>query len=95
MIAPVTCATRQVGIRLGASIGAPGPHGLNVRKPPVVHRRLTAIAPRTPRIVTTRTPLSDEAGWRIKTRFLKKGKKKNSIAYTTKLKVNIELDLED
>ncbi|MFN5524560.1 alpha/beta fold hydrolase [Bradyrhizobium sp.] len=31
---------------------------------PLVHWRLTAIAPRTPRIVTTRTSLFDEAGWR-------------------------------
>ncbi|MGJ5096439.1 hypothetical protein ACQR18_30480, partial [Bradyrhizobium oligotrophicum] len=41
LIAPVTCATRQVGIRLGASIGAPGPHGLNVRELPIVQRNST------------------------------------------------------
>jgi hypothetical protein len=31
---------------------------------PRAHRRLASTASRTPRIVTTRTPLFDEAGWR-------------------------------
>jgi hypothetical protein len=31
---------------------------------PRARERLASTAPRTPRIVTTRTPLFDEAGWR-------------------------------
>ena len=45
LIAPIARATRPVTARvtneLGASIGAPGPHGLNVRELPIVQRNST------------------------------------------------------
>jgi len=58
----ITRAMREHCHALDTGIGVSGHHDFTVRKPPVVYWRLTAIAPRTQRIVTTRTPLFDEAG---------------------------------
>ena len=62
LLVTITRAMREHCHALDTGIGVSGHHDFTVRKPPVVYWRLTAIAPRTQRIVTTRTPLFDEAG---------------------------------